>query len=112
MASKTEIEQEVTNLKIVKQFIGWGRMIKSDGEEVDYILMPHMGDPRSKVTSLSEPEKLNTDATARYKKMYHLAQRQERCRPVGASRLQLIVGIRTLEILCIEKLGMTNMKLK
>lgn len=74
--AKTDIEKEVKNLKTVKQFIGWGRMTKSDGEELDYIIMPNMGVPLSMAKGLTSGsvKKLNAAAVERYQHMYHLTQ--------------------------------------
>jgi hypothetical protein len=67
------IKEEVENLMQVKQFLGWGRMTSLSGEELDYIIMPHMGIPFSETKmDASHIRTLKEAALERYRKAYHL----------------------------------------
>lgn len=73
--TKEEIRREVSHLKQVGQFIGWGRIASpANGDErVDYLIMPNMGDrPEPLPFSEHEDRALRKEAAARYSAKYHM----------------------------------------
>src|SRR6266576_4244154 len=72
---KGDIRMEVSHLKQVGQFIGWGRieLPASGNERLDYIIMPNMGDrPEPLPFSVEEDGELKKEAKARYTTKYHM----------------------------------------
>lgn len=69
------IIQEVATLKIVHQYLAWGRRPAAEGMDgLDYIVMPDMGDHYDKVPGLTkaEAETLMYEARDRYEHDYKL----------------------------------------
>lgn len=69
------IRQEASHLKIVGQFIGWGRWNFSPGPELDYIIMPKMGIPLSDTPFKNDRTKVDElidGARKKYEEEFHL----------------------------------------
>jgi hypothetical protein len=70
--TKAKIEEEVKNLRQVKQFFGWAHSATTD---TYYLVMPYMGmsekDAKAKGMT-QDPKELTKEAEARYKKEYHM----------------------------------------